>query len=216
MRKLRADHGGAGRRYLRAGAAAGAAATGAVALVVQTRRSSTAAGAGSAQPQMADPKELFALELGNVLHVERALTKTLPRLAAEATHRPLQTALLRHVKETGQHAKNVEAAFESIGRRPKAGEGPGVEAIQAQHDEFVSEQRPSRSVLDLYLTGAAARTEHYEIAAYTNLVTMADALGEKKAATLLRKNLRQEQAALKKVTDIASKLNAKLAETPDQ
>ena len=41
----------------------------------------------------------------------------------------------------------------------------------------------------MFLTGAGARTEHYEIAAYTGLVTMADALGEKDAAKLLRTNL---------------------------
>ena len=33
-------------------------------------------------------------------------------------------------------------------------------------------------MLDAFLTGAGARTEHYEIAAYTGLVTMAKAMGE--------------------------------------
>jgi len=58
----------------------------------------------------------------------------------------------------------------------------------------------------MFLTGAAARTEHYEIAAYTGLVTMAEALGEDKAATLLTENLKQEQAALEMVTTISEKL----------
>ena len=61
-------------------------------------------------------------------------------------------------------------------------------------------------MLDLFLTGAAARTEHYEIAAYTGLITMAGALGEDKAATLLTKNLKQEQAALEKITGISETL----------
>ena len=39
---------------------------------------------------------------------------------------------------------------------------------------------------DMFLTGAGARTEHYEIAAYTGLITMAQALGEKGAVPLLR------------------------------
>jgi ferritin-like metal-binding protein YciE len=157
---------------------------------------------------MDDPRDLFAHDLSDVLYVERALAKILPQLADEATHRPLQTAFRKHLKETEQHAKNVEAAFEAIGRRPKADTSRGFDGIKAEHDEFVSDSRPSGAMLDLYLTGAAARAEHHEIAAYTGLVTMADALGEKKAATLLRKNLRQEQAALKRVTDIATKLAA--------
>jgi ferritin-like metal-binding protein YciE len=208
MRKLRPDRGRAGGRYVRAGAAAGAA-VGAVALVAQTRRASTLLqSARRDDVEMDDPRALFVHELGDVLYVERTLAKTLPQLAAEATHRPLQTALRKHLIETEQHAKNVEAAFEAIGLHPKAETSRGLDGIRAEHDEFVSDRRPSSATLDLYLTGAAARTEHYEIAAYTGLITMADALGEKKAATLLRKNLRQEQAALKRVTDIATKLAA--------
>jgi ferritin-like metal-binding protein YciE len=61
-------------------------------------------------------------------------------------------------------------------------------------------------VLDMFLTGAAARTEHYEIAAYTGLITMADALGETEAAKLLGENLKQEKAALETVTTISKKL----------
>lgn len=208
MRKLRPDHDGAGGRYVRAGAAAGAAA-GAVALVVQTKRASTLLhGPRSDETEMDDPRELFVHELGDVLYVERTLTHALPQLADEATHRPLRTALRKHLKETEQHTKNVEAAFEVIGRRPTAEKCAGLDGIKAEHDDFVAEHHPSSTVLDLYLTGAAARTEHYEIAAYTALVAMAEAIGERKAATLLRKNLRQEQAALKKVTDIAAKLTA--------
>lgn len=208
MSKLRPDRDHAGSRYVRAGAAAGAA-VGAVALVVQTKRSSTLLQAPRRdEVEMDDPRDLFAHDLADVLYVERALAKILPQLADEASHRPLQTALRKHLKETEQHGKNVEAAFEAIGRRPKADTSRGFDGIKAEHDEFVSDRRPSSAMLDLYLTGAAARAEHHEIAAYTGLVTMADALGEKKAATLLRKNLRQEQAALKRVTDIATKLAA--------
>ncbi len=210
MRKLRPDRDDRmGGKYVRAGAAVGAAA-GAVALVVQTKRAATLLQAPRRDElEIDDPSDLFAHELGDVLYVERSLAKTLPQLADEATHRPLQTALRKHLKETEQHVKNVEAAFEAIGRRPKAETSRGFDGIKAEHDEFISDRRPSSAMLDMYLTGAAARTEHYEIAAYTGLLTIADALGEKKAATLLRKNLRQEQAALKRVTDIATKLAAR-------
>jgi ferritin-like metal-binding protein YciE len=208
MRKLRPGGDRMGRRYVRAGAAAGAA-VGVVALVVQTKRASTLLQAPPRHDvEMDDPKDLFAHDLSDVLYVERSLATILSQLADEATHRPLQTALRRHLKETEQHAKNVEAAFEATGLRPEAETSRGLDGIRAEHDEFVSSRRPTSAMLDLYLTGAAARTEHYEIAAYTGLITMAGALGEKKAATLLRKNLRQEQAALKRVTDIATKLAA--------
>jgi ferritin-like metal-binding protein YciE len=59
---------------------------------------------------------------------------------------------------------------------------------------------------DAFLTGAAARAEHYEIAAYTGLVNKARALGEREAVDLLQENLRQEKEALKKVETISKRL----------
>ena len=61
-------------------------------------------------------------------------------------------------------------------------------------------------MLDAFLTGAAARAEHYEIAAYTGLVSQARALKEPEAVELLQKNLRQEKEALKKVETISKRI----------
>ena len=95
------------------------------------------------------------------------------------------------------------------GEQPKAEKCPGIEGLKKEHDQFVTDEKPSDDVLDMFLTGAAARTEHYEIAAYTGLITMADALGETDAAKLLGENLKQEKAALKTVTTISEKLATK-------
>jgi ferritin-like metal-binding protein YciE len=155
---------------------------------------------------MNDPRELFLHELGDILYAERTLVKALPKLAQEATESSLATAFEKHLGETERHVTNIEKAFEMVGETAKAEKCPGIEGIKKEHDQFVSDESPSPDVLDMFLTGAAARTEHYEIAAYTGLVTMAEALGEDKAATLLTENLRQEQAALEMVTTISEKL----------
>jgi ferritin-like metal-binding protein YciE len=62
-------------------------------------------------------------------------------------------------------------------------------------------------MLDAFLTGAASRTEHYEIAAYTGLVSQARALKEREAVALLQENLKQEKEALKKVETISKRLH---------
>ena len=54
--------------------------------------------------------------------------------------------------------------------------------------------------------GAAARTEHYEIAAYNGLIEMARALGESEAVGLLEENLKEEREALHEVESVAKKL----------
>ncbi len=61
-------------------------------------------------------------------------------------------------------------------------------------------------MLDAFLTGSGVRTEHYEIAAYTGLVSQARALKQREAVELLQENLRQEKEALKKVETISKRL----------
>ena len=70
----------------------------------------------------------------------------------------------------------------------------------------MKENSPSDEMRDAFLTGAAARAEHYEIAAYTGLVNQARALGEREAVELLQENLKQEKEALKKVETISKRL----------
>ena len=156
--------------------------------------------------KMNDPRELFLHELGDVLYAEQTLGKTLPKLKEEAADEELAQGFGDHLEETRQHVKNLEKAFEALGEPAKAEKCPGIEGIKKEHDEFVSNESPSQEVLDAFLTGAGARTEHYEIAAYEGLVTMAEAMGEDEVAQLLNENLGQEKQALSNLQRIGKRL----------
>jgi ferritin-like metal-binding protein YciE len=156
--------------------------------------------------KMSEPRDLFLHELGDVLYAERTLVKTLPKLQEEASDEELALGFEEHLDETGQHVKNVELAFEKLGEKPTAEKCPGIEGIKREHDEFLSKESPSQDVLDSFLTGAGARTEHYEIAAYEGLVTMAEAMGEMEVVELLTENLEQEKTALEKLNAIGKRL----------
>jgi ferritin-like metal-binding protein YciE len=160
---------------------------------------------------MSDPRELFLHELGDVLYAERALVKTLPKLVKEASDEKLASGFSQHLEETKQHVENVEQAFKALGETPKAEKCAGIEGLKKEHDDFVSKESPSPEVLDSFLVGAGARTEHYEIAAYEGLVTMAEATGETKAAKLLTQNLEQERKALEKLRKIGARLASEAA-----
>jgi ferritin-like metal-binding protein YciE len=138
--------------------------------------------------KMSEPRDLFLHELGDVLYAERTLVKTFPKLQEEAWDEELALGFEEHLDETQQHVKNVELAFEKLGEKPTAEKCPGIEGIKQEHDDFLSKESPSQDVLDSFLTGAAARTEHYEIAAYEGLVTMAEAMGETEVVELLTEN----------------------------
>lgn len=156
--------------------------------------------------QMTSPKELFVHELQDMYYAEKTLTKVLPKLAREASDSELADAFRSHLEETEQHVANLERVFEELGERPKAEQCPGIDGIEREHSEFMEEHEGTDGVIDVFLTGAAARAEHYEIAAYTGLVNKARALRERDAVELLQENLRQEKEALKNVESISRRI----------
>ena len=155
---------------------------------------------------MTDPRELLIHELEDIYFAEKAITKTLPTMIREATDKELVSALKKHLDETKQQVKNLEVAFEELGEKATAVPCPGIQGLKQEHDEFMSDESPSGEIADMFLTGAAARVEHYEIAAYTGMIGLARGLGETDCAKLLDENLRQEKAALKTVETVAKRL----------
>jgi len=152
------------------------------------------------------PEQLFEHELQDLYYAEKKLTTVLPKLAEEATDRELSRAFTSHLRETKKHVANLEKVFKQIGKSPEAHPCAGIDGIKKEHDKFVEENDASAEMLDAFLTGAGARTEHYEIAAYTGLVSQARALKEREAVALLQENLKQEKEALKTMEAISKRL----------
>jgi ferritin-like metal-binding protein YciE len=155
---------------------------------------------------MKDPRELFLHGLKDIYYAEKLIAKKLPAMIEEATDEELTEGLSAHLEQTKEHVKNLEQVFEELGEDAQGEKCPGIEGIVAEHDQFVDEEQPSPQILDAFLTEAGARVEHYEIAAYSGLVTSARAMGEDAAAKLLEKNLAQEREALKLVESVGSRL----------
>jgi ferritin-like metal-binding protein YciE len=171
------------------------------------KRTSPRAGTGDGTRRVAEPKDLFLSELADVYYAEKALEKVLPKLAQESTDSTLAKGFEQHLEQTRKHATNVEQVFEALGKRPQAQPCPGIEGIKQEHDEFMAEHDATPTMTDLFLAGAAARAEHYEIAAYTGLITMSRTLGDTRITKLLQENLRDEQAALRKVEAASKRLS---------
>lgn len=162
-------------------------------------------------PEMVEARELFMHELGDVLYAEKMLLQALPKLAKEASDAELRERFTEHLAETRGQVDRLKRVFESLGEKSSAERCPGIEGIIAEHDEFMKENRPSPEICDLFLTGAGARTEHYEIAAYQGLMVMARALGEREVVELLGENLREEKEALKAMERAARRLTKERA-----
>jgi ferritin-like metal-binding protein YciE len=156
-------------------------------------------------PDITTPRDLFLHELGDILYVEQKLTReVLPKLIDEVQSTEFRQGLERHLEQTKGHVTNLEQVFDLFGAPPEAEKCIGFEGLKNEHDELTSET--DESLIDLVDAGAAARTEHYEIAAYTGLIEMARALGETDAVSLLEENLKEEKEALREVESVTKTL----------
>jgi ferritin-like metal-binding protein YciE len=154
------------------------------------------------------PREMFLHELGDVLSAERTIERMLAQQQGEAHHPRLKRRLGRHREETHKHVQNIEQAFAALEASAHGEPCPAIDGIKTEHERSKPESAPAE-MADLFLVGSAARVEHYEIAAYESLVTMAEAMDEKRVVRLLERNLKQEQRMLQDAHRVAKELAPK-------
>ena len=150
--------------------------------------------------------ELFLHELSDMLDAEQKLVEALGKQAEESSRPDLQKAFETHRQQTEKQVQRLEQVFESLEEEPEDAECKGLAGIIGEHDEFIEEEDPSEDLIDMFNAGAACKVEHYEIAAYSSLINMAQQMGHKKALKLLNQNLKEEQQTLKKMEGFVKKL----------
>ena len=143
---------------------------------------------------MQDLHELLAHDLGDLYFAEKTILKALKKMAREVANPEMKERLVAHQVETEEQIGRLEQAFAAIGRKAKAEKCPGILGIIQEHDEFASEEAPSKAVLEAFDVGSSLRVEHYEIAAYRGAIALAKTLGQREVVTLLRASLEQEVA----------------------
>jgi ferritin-like metal-binding protein YciE len=145
---------------------------------------------------VSNPRDLYLVELCDILYVERQLAfEVLPSLLAEVKDSELSAALGEHLTQTKQHAERVEEAFRVAGAEPSAVFSDAFSGLRKQHDQQASAV-VNDTLADAWHAAAAAHAEHYEIAAYEGLLTLAGAIGLGDAVDLLGANLTDEREAL--------------------
>ena len=149
--------------------------------------------------------ELFLHELSDMLDAERNILEALEEQANESSRPDLQKAFESHRQQTEKQVQRLEQVFESLEEEPEETECKGIQGLIAEHDSF-KEEDPSENLIDIFNAGAACKVEHYEIAAYTSLINLAQQMGHTKAVKLLNQNLKEELQTLKKMEGFIKKL----------
>jgi ferritin-like metal-binding protein YciE len=155
--------------------------------------------------------DLFVHTLRDIYYAENQILKALPEMIEKATDAQLRQALQSHLAETKNQVKRVEQVFQMHGVEAKGIDCPAIDGIIEEADDVAGEIA-DKEVLDAALAGAAQAVEHYEIARYGTLIAWAKQLGRNDCASVLQKNLDEEKAADKKLTEIAeARLNFRAA-----
>jgi ferritin-like metal-binding protein YciE len=147
--------------------------------------------------------ELFIDELKDIYWAEKHLTKALPKMAKAATSNELRTAIENHLSETENHVTRLENVFESIGEKAVAKKCEAMAGLVKEGEEIVEETEKGTFTRDAGIISAAQKVEHYEIASYGTLKTLAGVLGYNDAADLLEATLQEEKNADNLLTKVA-------------
>jgi len=147
--------------------------------------------------------ELFIDELKDIYWAEKHLAKALPKMAKAATSEELRTAIENHLEETENHITRLESAFDSIDEKAVAKKCEAMAGLIKEGDEIVTETEDGTFTRDAGIISAAQKIEHYEIASYGTLRTLANVLGYNEAAELLEATLKEEKNADSLLTQIA-------------
>ncbi|EKS71480.1 MULTISPECIES: ferritin-like domain-containing protein [Caballeronia] len=147
-------------------------------------------------------QDLFIHALSDVYSAEKQLTRALPKLARATTNGQLKQAFETHLEETNGQIERIDQVVELFGVKLKRIKCAAMEGLveEAQDEIETFEQGPIR---DAALIAAAQKVEHYEIATYGTLATLAKQLGNEDAMKLLLDTLQEEKATDEKLTQLA-------------
>lgn len=156
---------------------------------------------------MALLEEVLVDQLRDLLSAEGQLVKALPKMAKAAQDPKLKEAFEKHTEQTKGHVERLKQVFELLGERPKAKPCKAMQGLVEEGQETIEEGKEKEAVAaDLALAVAAQKVEHYEMAGYGSVRTIAEQLGNQKVARLLNQTLTEEEKTDQLLTKICAPL----------
>lgn len=151
-------------------------------------------------------EELFMDELKDLYSAEKQITKALPKMVKAATTPKLKDAFQSHLEETKGQIERLETIFEMLKKKGTGKTCEGMKGVLSEGAEVLEETKKG-DLRDAGLITAAQRVEHYEMAGYGGVREYAKLLGQREIMALLDATLKEEEAADKKLTQIAKEVN---------
>ena len=148
-------------------------------------------------------EKFFTDSLRDIYWAEKHLTKELPKMKKAATTQQLKDAIDGHKTQTEEHVTRLEQVFELMGKKAQAKKCEAMEGLSKEGHSIVEETEDGSMTRDVGIIMAAQKVEHYEIATYGGLVSLATTLGLPEVADILNSTLEEEKEADASLTEIA-------------
>ncbi len=148
-------------------------------------------------------QEYLIEELRDIYWAEKHLVKALPKMAKAATTEELVTAFQDHLTVTEEQVSRLEQVFELLGEKPRGKKCEAMEGLVAEAEQIIEDTEDGSATRDVALIIAAQKVEHYEIASYGGMATLAKTLGLEQVAELLGETLEEEQETDELLTQLA-------------
>lgn len=147
--------------------------------------------------------ELFLDQLRDIYWAENHLVKALPKMQKAATSSELAEAFEEHLEVTQEHVSRLDQIFEILGEKAQGKKCEAMEGLVKEAETILTETEEGTSTRDAALIIAAQKVEHYEIASYGGLATLAKTLGESEIKDLLGQTLEEEKETDELLTQLA-------------
>lgn len=152
--------------------------------------------------------DVFIQELRDIYSAENQLVDALPKMAEAASCSELKMGFESHLNQTKGQVARLERIFEDLGLDPSGETCEAMEGLISEGKDYINAEG-DMAARDSGLIAVAQKVEHYEIATYGTLRTLAKHLNNASAQELLQQTLDEEAATDQKLTSIAeSKINA--------
>jgi ferritin-like metal-binding protein YciE len=157
----------------------------------------------SAEENQSMLQEFFLDELRDIYWAEKHIVKALPKMQKAATSEELANAFEEHLAVTEEQVARLEEVFELLGEKARGKKCEAMEGLVSEGETVIEDTEEGSSTRDVALIIAAQKIEHYEIAAYGGLATLAKTLGKEDVAELLGQTLAEEKEADEMLTQLA-------------
>jgi ferritin-like metal-binding protein YciE len=138
-------------------------------------------------------EEYFMYELRDLLGAEQQLKGAMPAWKNAAGSQELISAIDEHIAHTEQHIQRLQMVFDMMGEEARPKKCEAMDGLIREVQTVLAETDPESATRDVALIMGIQKAEHYEIATYGGLITLARTIGQDDVAEILKHTMAEEK-----------------------